>query len=342
MPIPVGALPVQDLYVAEVLVASRAQSELTQGARAGLLQVLVRVSGTTEVESNPLVTAALRNPADYYYQYGFDSTDRTLMVDGNEVQARLLRISFDPSAVSRLLRQAGFPVWGSNRPGILVWLAYNEGDGRQMLTEADTSQVMQSFKSQARYRGLPLMYPLMDLEDSIRLSTAEVWGLFLDRVESASIRYSPDSVVTGRVQQDASGQWSGRWYYRIESRWKGLDNLASSADELVAGMVSVLADELATRYAVGSAEGSIILRVESVNDLADYAAVSAYLESLTPVVESFVLEVQGDEVLFKLNTEGEATQLMETINLDDKMLLMNAGDGSSRSNPLHFRWMGNR
>jgi hypothetical protein len=335
-------LPVRDLYVAEVLVASRAQSELTEGARSGLLQVLVRVSGSTDVESDRLISAALRQPADYYYQYGYDSTDRTLVVDGEEVEARVLRISFDPSAVSRLLRRAGFAVWGSNRPGILVWLAYNAGQGREMLMEADSSELMQSLKSRASYRGLPLMYPLMDLEDTVRLSTAEVWGLFLDRIDNASMRYGPDVIVAGRAQQDASGQWSGRWFYRIERRWIGFDSTASSAEELVAGIINVLADELAERYAVGSAQGSLIIRVDSVHDLADYAAVSAYIESLTPVVETFVLEVKGDEVLFQLSTEGESAQLLETINLDDKMLLMTAGSGSSRSSPLHFRWMGNQ
>lgn len=337
----VQALPVEDLYVAEVLVASRGEKELEQGARAGLRQVLVRVSGATEVHNNPMIASALRRPADYYYQFGYDTTERTLVVDGRDVPASVLRLSFEPSAVSRLLRQAGYPVWGSNRPGVLLWVAVNEGVERVILSEPETNEVAGSLSNEARYRGLPLLYPILDLEDAARLSTAEVWGLFLERIDVASIRYSPDVVLAGRVQRDETGQWTGRWFYRIEDRWQGLDNVDFSAADLVSKVIDQLADELASRYAVDSSQGSIMLRVESVDGLDAYAAVSEYLQSLSPVVDTMVVEVNADEILFRLSTEGQSEQLMEIIELDEKMFLINAGDRGTASSPLHYRWMGN-
>lgn len=333
------ALPVEDLYVAEVLVASRSESELAQGARAGLSQVLVRVSGESKVEKNSLISSALRRPSDYYYQYGYESTDRTLVVDGEEVPAWILRIAFEPSAVSRLLRNAGFPVWGSNRPGVLVWIAINDEDGRRIIGEADAGPVVEALNRLARARGLPLLYPILDLEDAAALSTAEVWGLFVDRIDIASMRYNPDVILAGRIQRDMRDEWSGRWNYRIEDRWRSVNNVAFQLDELVAGIVDRLADELADRYAVDSSRSSIYLRVEAVDDLQDYADLSAYLESLSPVVDSLVVEVNDDEVLFRLQTEGQSEQLMETIELDDKMILINGGSGRSEHSPVHFRWL---
>ncbi|XOV89552.1 MAG: DUF2066 domain-containing protein [Pseudomonadota bacterium] len=327
------ALPVPDLYVAEVLVASQDDSQLRQGARAALLQVLVRVSGSTAIESNERVVQALRDPGAYYYQYGFDATDRTLLIDGAETPARLLRVAFDPSSVSRLVREAGFPVWGSNRPGVLVWIAVNEGEGRRILTGNREATIAENLEVQARIRGLPLLYPLNDLEDSSVLSEAEVWGLFLDRIDTASRRYSPDVVLAGRVQRDRAGQWSGRWSYRIEERWRSFDNLAATAESLVAETVNRLANELASRYAVSSGSGRVMLRLEAIETLEDYATASRYLASLSPVIDALVVEVDGSEVLFQLRTEGEMEQLREIIALDEKMILVNPGP------PVQYRWI---
>ena len=209
-----------------------------------------------------------------------------------------------------------------------------------IVTEADDSAIMQGLTNEAKFRGLPLLYPLMDLEDSVRLSTAEVWGLFLDRIDAASIRYNADVVLTGRVQKDASGQWNGRWYYRLDRRWQTLDNIAFSAEQLVSGVMNQMADKLAAQYAVGSLRGSVLLRVDGVKDLESYAAVSDYVQSLTPVVDSFVVEVVGDEILFRLQTEGQSEQLMEIIGLDQKLLLISPGSGSTEQSAVQFRWIG--
>ncbi len=333
----VHGLPVSDLYTAEVLVPGEGARQLKQGARAGLLQVLVRVSGNRDVGESSLIESSLRNPDAYYYQYSFDSTHRTLLVDGETVPARLLNIRFEPSAVARLLRSAGFPVWGSNRPGILVWLAVSDGDGRRMLSENDTSGLVESLQDQARLRGLPLLFPLLDLEDSAALSTAEVWGAFLGRITDASVRYSPDAIMTGRVQKDTTGRWTANWSYRIDNEWSVAETVAFDAGDLVRAMVDRLADELAHIYAIDASRGQLTLRVESVETLEDYAAVSQYIESLATVLDTFVVSVEGSEVEFRLKIEGNTTQLTELIELDRQMVLVGGG-GSGDA--LRYRWLG--
>lgn len=332
---PAAAVQVEDLYVAEVLVPASGSDEqgLRAGARAALLQVLVRVSGAEEVAQDPAVTAALANPGSYYYQYGYDNTERTLIIDGEEQPARILRVSFEPSAVARLLRSAGFPVWGSNRPGTLVWIAVSDESGRSLIGESDQTPLAIALRRDAKVRGLPLMYPILDLEDTSRLSTAEVWGLFSDRIDVASLRYNPDIILAGRVQRSSTGAVTGRWIYRIEDRWENFENSAESVDLIVAGVVDRLTDELAARYAVGSVRTELLLRVEAVDSLEDYAALSAYLESLTPVVDSSVIEIAGGEVLFRLQTEGQLSQLREIIDLDEKLIFITGGE------TLRYRWL---
>lgn len=316
------AIPVDDLYEARVLVTDEGASQLRSGARAGLLQVLVRVSGSLDVDQSSMIRNSLRNPAAYYYQYSYESTERTLLVGEEELPAKELTLRFEPSAIARLLRDANFPVWGSNRPAVLLWVAVNEGQERRILSEADPSSIVSSLVSQASERGVPLLFPILDLEDASRISTAEVWGAFLDRVDNASSRYSPDAVLTARIQQEVSGRWSGRWSYRISGGWQSMETVAFSSDEIVRNMVDQLANELAARFALDSSRARVVLTVEGVADVARYAELSRYLEQLTPVLSSNVISLQGDVARFELETEGQLDQLVGIIELDERLLLL--------------------
>ncbi len=336
--LPTRAIPVDDLYTAEVLVSSQDATQLKRGAQAGLLQVLIRVSGSQQIESSPMVISSLKRPEAYYYQYSYESTDRSFQIGDELVPAHILRIEFEPSSIAQLVRQAGYPVWGSNRPSVLLWVAVSDGVERRMLAEQEQSDVTVALNTQARQRGLPLLYPLFDLEDTSKLSTAEVWGAFTGRIDTASDRYSPDAVVTGRVQKDQE-QWSGSWAWKIDGKWISFSNVGFNANDLVAEVINKLADALAARYAIDSSRGSLMVRVENVDSLDNYASVTRYLESLAPVLDSSVLEVIGSDILFRLSTEGQSQQLMEIIQLDEKMVLVNQGQDSNGRELLHYQWL---
>jgi len=327
---------VDDLYIAEVLVADESPGQLRDGARAGLLQVLVRVSGSLTVEQSSLVRSSLRNPAAYYYQYSYETTAKTLLLDEREVNAKILRLHFEPSAIALLLRDANLPIWGSNRPSVLLWVAVNEGQSRRILGEADSSEIVEVLVDQARQRGLPLTFPILDIEDASKVSTAEVWGAFLERIDGASGRYNPDSVLTARIQSEAGDRWSGRWSYRAADAWESLESAGFSADELVRNMVNKLADELAGKFALGSSRASIRLKIGNIVDVTQYAAVSRYLEELTPVVSSSIVALDGDVAEFELQTEGQYLQLIEIIELDERLLLLGKDERNER---LTYRWI---
>lgn len=328
------ALTVEDLYVGKVFVTGQNEAQVRSGARAGLLQVLVRVSGTNEVQQNSVITNALRKPASYYVQYGFEGTDRQFQIGGQMVQARILRIHFQPSAIANLLREAGFPVWGSNRPSTLIWLAISDKDGRRLMSDSDSSEILPALELITQQRGLPLLFPLLDLED--RLSTAEVWGSFLDRIDAASGRYKPDVILSGRIQKFDGGRWTANWSYRIDHKWFNYHNVATSADELVVAVVDLLADSLAARYAVDSSRSIVEMQVEQIDSLADYADLSRYLQSLSPVLDSTVTAIRDSAVRFRLNTEGQTQQLIEIIELDEKMMLINT---ANQQTILNYRWL---
>ncbi len=329
------ALPVPNLYVAEVLVTSTRAAELKAGTTAGLLQVLFKVSGKMDVESSDLIRNALLDPVTFLTQYGYESTNKMLLVDDRQVPAQLLTLHFDPGAVTRLLRQAHFPVWGRHRPSLLVWLAVSDAGGRRLLLEEDAHALLLSLVDQAKLRGLPLLFPLLDLEDNSQISIAEIWGAFLDRIDRVSVRYNPDAILTGRLLQDNNGKWIGRWSYRIATDWQSAVAGSFSSDELIRGMVNQLANELAARYALDSSRGEITLTVEGVTGIAAYADLTQYLKTLSPVSYSAVVALQEDRVEFELQTEGQYEQLVEIIELGGRLVLLNQDPLNSR---LFYRW----
>jgi|TARA_Y100000310_G_scaffold231230_1_gene233750 hypothetical protein len=335
---PAAAVQVDDLYVAEVLVASQTSRERILAARQGLRTVLTRVSGDTDVDQEVAVREALKSPQDYYFQYGYEATDKTFQVGQEIVAAQVLKLHFEPSSVAKLLRSAGYPVWGNNRPSVLIWLVVQTESGRTILNEADSSEVAAALLEEARRRGLPLMFPLLDLEDEANISVTVVWGQFHNQIEAASRRYRADSVLSGRIYQGQDGEWLGRWSWRIEDQWVSFDSLQIHLSDLVGEAIDRLADKLAARYAIASSRGSVWVRVEAVEDLDDYVQLSKYLGDLTSVLDVYVEEVSGTEILYRLSTEGRVEQLVELIELDQKLFLLASGDGTD-SRLLHFRWL---
>ena len=110
-----------------------------------------------------------------------------------------------------------------------------------------------------------------------------------------------------------------------------------SISDLAKQLVDRIADELAARYSFASSQATIALAVRGVSDLNDYATLSAYLEKLTPVLNSTVVSLKGDTARYELNIEGQLLQLVEIIKLDERLILL---DTPSPDGPLNYHWHG--
>ena len=117
---------VRDLYVADVPVANRGETELARAAEEGLAQVLVKVSGSVDVLARPEVAGALQSARARVQQYSYNRID-------NGDAALSARVEFDPAQVRDLLLSAGAPIWTATRPAVLVWLVVEEAGQRSFV-----------------------------------------------------------------------------------------------------------------------------------------------------------------------------------------------------------------
>jgi hypothetical protein len=321
----VGA-EVAGLYEAEIQVYSQKRSERATAMVSALAEVLAKVSGQRDAALVQGVAQAIRRPAKLLQQYRYkalpeaDSQAQALGVEGGEPQLIVFR--FDKRAVDKVLNDNALPVWGATRPSTLVWLAVEDGGERLLLGSDSTQPARQSLLREAKRRGMALVLPLMDLEDQIKLSFADVWGGFRSNIEAASERYRTESILVGRVLREANGEWSARWSLLEKDgvrNWRA-DGvlLAEVLDAGVAGAIDVLASIYAPKGGSMHA-GMVPLTVTAVHNLSDYARVTHYLQSLQLVSHVYPTSIEADRIRFHLDAKGTEEEIAQTIALGDML-----------------------
>ena len=340
------AVTLENLYQAEVLTDSQSDAQRRIDASEGLSQVLKRVSGRSDILQNPTIVAALKTPEQYYSEFSYariDAAKDELAAESEVVPdpqstappRLVMRIRFASRLIAKVLRAADLPVWGSNRPSVLSWMAIDDESGRQVLGEANRSVFSKTLNQAAQARGVPLLLPLWDLEDNRGVSSSEIWGRFLGRIEAASQRYSPDKILVFRAESEFSGQWRGDWSLGEGGQWRSGTVYGESQAQLATALVMVLASVLSEQYAVTSTRSEVRLTVEGITEIQDYAEVSRYLEGLTQVMSVQPVRVLTDMIEFKLRSEGEVQQIIDVIALDRKLSLLRLDESSST---LWYRW----
>lgn len=318
LPPAVHAAEVKGLYRAEVPVSGQGADEREAALSSALDEVLTKVTGYGGVAEEPEVADLVKDPTHLVLQYRYRASppDPDAPADA---PTQVLVVSFDKAAVNEALRSHGLPIWGAARPTTLVWLAVEEAGRQRLIGANDEAGIGSIMRESAKRRGLPLLLPLLDLQDRSQVQVADVWAGFQDTVVRASSRYQAQAVLIGRAYRDGSGQWRARWWLDQGqsggAHWDtGGPGIATVLEEGVDGAADRLAARFAQTYrATGMA--SLDLRIDQVSDLTAYARVMKYLRSLGGVKDVAVLEVQPGTLTCQLALEVPARTVVQTIAL---------------------------
>lgn len=312
----VQAVEVAGLYRVDLPVASQQKTERKRASSVALERVIQRITGDTAAFNESVVRAALQTPQRYLRQFSYYQAENTV---SNEQRLRLL---FDETLVNGLLRQAKQPIWGNNRPSLMMWVAV-EGAGERNLISAGEKTIWQrAVKRAERASGVPVLLPLMDLQDETSISVMDVWGLFRSKLEQASERYRSEAVLGGRLYQIAPEQWAGRWLLVFEGEAISFSTPGTAIENSASEALSQVASIMVKRYAIDTAvqdSNQIKLAVQGVKTLQDYARVLAYLKGFAMVHDVAVSHVDGERLTLALTTEGEWQKLQGLIALDKQL-----------------------
>ncbi len=303
---------VRGLY--EARVAARGEDAEQRGAAIAdaLAVVLVKVTGDRQVRERKQTAPVLAQASRLVQRYRYQASEA-----GQGDAPTMLLARFDAAAVDRALRAQGLAVWGATRPSTLLWLAEQAGGQPRLGADGDPALAARVARVEAR-RGLPVLLPLLDLEDQTALAATDVWNEDQDKIKAASARYEADGVLAGRLAPDGSGGWDGRWtlYQAAQStRWQ---SRGSSRDQALGAGLERLVEELVARFApqAGGADGGgVHLRVARLASMGAYVQVAAYLASLSVVEQAYPVRVEPDSVLFEVRVRGAGAALRQALGL---------------------------
>jgi hypothetical protein len=284
-----------------------------------LANVLVKVSGDRNLLENPALKPILKQASGLVQQYQYKSMPVTSEEHAAEgTPQRFLWARFDPKAVDRLLRESGFPAWGMTRPSLLVWLGQESGTRRELISPEMDIELKEYLDQVATSRGVPLVWPLMDIEDQNAIQVSDLWGGFEEDIRSASNRYLPDVILVGQLSKRGRGSWLGEWFLYLPDHVHRWQTSESSREEMAREGFQQAIDVLVQRYAPQQANqgvASLKLRVFGLARLADYALVQDYLRSLAMVERVDLSSVDSERIDFILQVHGGRESLKRGIQL---------------------------
>lgn len=322
-----NAVPVQGLYSAEInLPVTQSESQmLSEAFSLAAEHVLIKVSGDKDAISGDLLVQAKKQASTWVAQHSIASLSELLPFDGGFVPGKKIKVAFYQESIDGFLSQNNLPVWGDNRPSVLVWLVTEKNGVRALSGSRAPSEALSQFAQSASVIGVPIYAPLFDEVDQKNLAVSDVWGFFEDRIQAASKRYQTDSVVALKVS-DFAGQNEGSALVLLKNGETERFSLqGETLNDVVDQAGTRLAKVFSSRYASVRNSGSaskLNIQVVGVTNYAIMNKVQSYLESIGLVRDISLVQVEGEKIEFAVVIDGDKQKLFNSISLS--RLLINA------------------
>lgn len=216
----VFGVEMKGLFEIELIARSQQPEDREFAIRQALFAVLERVVVADDIARLPVVQQVLNGAIHYVkqFQYSLISPDNY-----SEGDARLLRVEFDQEQLLEVMRQSGVGVWTEIRPQTLFWLVVDQGGTRQFFNPDSMPEVESALSLAAKIKGLPIIFPMLDLEEQQRISVSEVLGVDSKNLLAVSARYEVPAVMAGRIFR--KGQcWQGEWIFYFDAKIKQWSN----------------------------------------------------------------------------------------------------------------------
>jgi hypothetical protein len=307
----VSAAAVADLHRGLVAVENHGQAQLQSGTRQALAQVLVKVSGHPDVLALAPLESAVADASRYVQRYRYLRDDDRL----------LLEVYFDPESVNSLLRDAAAPLWTANRPALLLWLVVDDGAQRRLATPDSDPALYEALRASMDRRGVPLAYPLYDLQDMRAARVEDLWRLDELSAYRASRRYGNENVLIGRFTALPGERWMGDWTYLYRQDSSAGSVYGESDLALSSALADFVADRMGPRYAVAAGQGAaaLLVRVESVTGFDDYSALLDVFTRVELVSDAWLAYLEDNSAVFRLTAQADADSLGSILALDRRL-----------------------
>ena len=317
--LPAEAVTVEDLFTVELPVADQTTSLRLESFSQAFRQVIVKVSGSDDALRSPAFERPIESSARYVKQFRY--INRSLPEDDEPDVGRLyLRIDFDQQLIESLLREHNFPVWGRERPSSLLVISYDVHENIKLVSQDSSPGLVEALDQAASTHAVPVLFPLMDLEDNARVSISDVVSREFGKIQTMAVRYAPDALLVGQLLGRSGQGWRGDWEVRFADqifKWK---YEASSRQQVIDQVIKHLAKILALEYALEDhrrVEQTLLLSVSALGGIDSLIKVQKYLKSLNVVESVHIAMINGDVITYRLRLRNDPEDLQRLIDFGD-------------------------
>ncbi len=352
---PVQAAEVDNLYSVELAVPDQSTSVRLEAFRQAFREVIVKVTGNEQVLSNPALQRPLKSSARYVREFRYlqrevtpeseavqkdsplqenqqpevnpqqpTTPDAMLPLATSTAQQPVsdsqlfLRVTFNQDALENLLRTHQIAIWGRQRPSTLLLVAMEIDDQPRIISGDSASELVDALSKLADKRGLPVLFPLMDLEDQQQFSTWDIRQMNLQNLSVAAARYAPDALLVGSVQERPGKGWLANWQAQFSGKQFSWQFKAKELNGILDQAMQQTAQLLASDYALQSGlsqDQTVMLDVDQMTGLASHVQVLRYLQSLDAVESARPVLFDQDRVLYRVRLRNSSDDLSRLIAL---------------------------
>lgn len=311
------AAVIEDLYTVELPIADQTTSQRLAIFKQAFREVIIKVSGSTTAPDTPGFERPLNNSSRYVHQFRYitqkDETNETF--DGGQL---LLRVVFNQEAIENLLRENDIAIWGKERPSTLLLISYDVNKNASIVSSDTTAELVEELDEMAQRQGLPVLYPLLDLEDRLQLGVQDIIQSNEQSIDSLAARYAPDAVLSGQIIGRAGKGWQGIWQVRFSDQLFSWTHKAASRQQVMSQAISELAQILASEYALASYQAfdqQILFIVDQMMQVSDHIKVLSYLQSLDAIESVRPVLISENRVTYRVKLRNTAEDLARLISL---------------------------
>lgn len=335
----VVAATLSHLYDVSLPTQTLSEDEKQNLFQQGLILVLERINGQSGIENYPAVSAALKEPTRFVEQYAYEGDK--------------LYIKYSAQLINQLIANTGETVWGQTRPSVILWLALEQEPQQRHLIGAESDPLLQAeLLKIAKDSGLPLVIPLLDLEDVSVVTVADVWGQFPSVLREASKRYGAQAILIGRVahhkglSQDAK-LWSGYWQLLTDQDSPSWRVQGTTLNEVLTQGISGTTQFLKGHYGVKAMpqnpapSKSILIEVQDIQNIQDFVKVENYFKSLDQVNRVNVYQIFSHSAIFEIvpRSNQDSQTLQRIITLDSHLISLAMEQNPIENVDLAYRWI---
>lgn len=326
------AVSISSVYSAEIAVPSQSQEDRLKAEGPALGQVLVKLSGDTNVTKKPEIIERMQKADRLVQEFSYSPSSDTPKTP------YILHVVFDTNGVNRILRGAQIPTWSENRPLILAWISYEPPNQTAEIVAGDNDLAIQNiFKKHADQRGLPLLTPMLDIADINQVNVNDIVTMSLPVLAVASKRYDSDVILIVRILKNTDG-------YSIQSKMtKDADQWSwnfkgDTVDSVVSQLLNTVTNTLAGKFAevvTDDVETQFTLKVLGITEQSDLASVMQYVKHLPPVEDVEPLSITNDGVTLAVSLRGSQQSFVQAAASEERLQPVS---GASTDTMLVYQW----